>query len=449
MGSIRNIGHFLKSAITYLIRRKSYHNTIWGFEQGLIDMSSPELETSGPKEKATSVKFPVLPDGKTSIQIGSGVITGILGEGGSAIIYEIKNNQLGLQRAVKLLKPPFSREKYNRFLREFRISVQLSHPNLVVVHAIGKWNKIPFIEMEKVNGFSLSEIVSQFGPLPLGLVTAIGIIICKTLEYLHNCTYEIDNKRYKGLLHLDLKPSNILLSDTGVLKIMDFGLSTPAQEVGNGYFVKAGNGSPQYSAPELLLGNDTPDIRSDIYSVGCILYELISGVKTFPGPEEDAVMELRATNTYISLKKLAKTVPPPLLRLIEECLDLRKENRPLTVEIIRKELEKIHQKATRLSPENTILLYVNKRKANAPFTLPKPYPSPQAILLTTGIVVIVSFFIAVTLTGWLRLKKGEKFSLGFSTLSRSLPTQEKSDGLDSSKNIQKEPEPPSVENKTT
>ena len=160
-------------------------------------MSSSELETSGLQEKSTVTKIPVLPDGSTPVQIGSGVITGVLGEGGAAIIYEIKNKQLGLQRAAKLLKPNFTRDSYNRFLREFRISIQLSHPNLAVVHTIGQWNKLPFIEMEKITGFSLSEIVTQFGPLPTGLVTAIGIILCKSLEYLHSCTYEIDKKMYR------------------------------------------------------------------------------------------------------------------------------------------------------------------------------------------------------------------------------------------------------------
>ncbi|MBN1760034.1 MAG: serine/threonine protein kinase [Chitinispirillaceae bacterium] len=359
-------------------------------------MTNSELETSGLREKITQTNLPVLPDGSKEIQLGSGLITGILGEGGSAVIYEIKNKQLGLQRAVKLLKPNYTRDTYNRFLREFRISIQLSHPNLAVVHTIGQWNKLPFIEMEKITGFTLSEMVSQFGPLPTGLVTAIGIILCKSLEYLHSCTYEIDKKQFRGLLHLDLKPSNILLSDSGVLKIMDFGLSTPSEEVRNGNYPKAGVGSPQYIAPELLLGEAPPDVRSDIYSLGCILYELLSGVKTFPGPEEDAVMELRQTNTFVSLKKLTRTIPAELLKMIEECLSLKKDSRPLNFETIRRELESIHQSTTRLTPENTIQLYVTQRKANAPFVLPQPQPSVQQILRVAGIVLLVAGVLLVS-----------------------------------------------------
>ncbi len=418
-------GYFLKRTLGRLFTRNTPSNNVnqpWQIDQDAIDMSSSELETSGLQEKSTSTNVPILPDGSTPIQLGSGVVTGILGEGGSSVIYEIKNKQLGLQRAVKLLKPHYTRDTYNRFLREFRISIQLSHPNLAVVHTIGQWNKLPFIEMEKITGFTLSEISAQFGPLPTGLVTAIGIILCKSLEYLHSCTYELDKKMFQGLLHLDLKPSNILLSDSGVLKIMDFGLSTPSEEVSMGLYPKAGVGSPQYSAPELILGQAPPDVRSDIYSLGCILYELISGVKTFPGPEEESVMELRSTNTYVSLKKLSRTIPLNLFRLIEDCLSLKKDNRPLNIETIRKSLELIHQSVTRLTPENTIQLYVTQRKLNSPFTLPHPLPTLHTILRTAGFVLLAVGILAIA--GFLVFQSRTGYQLGnqlFAKRTKAVP----------------------------
>jgi serine/threonine protein kinase len=393
-------GHFLKRTLGRLFAGKEYPNGnqyALQSEQDIIDMNSVELETSGLQEKNTVLNLPHLPDGSTHVQIGSGIITSVIGEGGAAIIYEIKNKQLGLQRAVKLLKPNHTRDTYYRFLREFRISIQLSHPNLAVVHTLGQWNKLPFIEMERISGFSLSEMVAQFGPLPTGLVTSIGIILCKTLEYLNTCNFEIDKKQYHGLLHLDLKPSNVLLSDSGTLKLMDFGLSTPIEEVHLGNYPKAGIGSSQYIAPELLMNQGVPDARSDIYSLGCILYELVSGVKTFPGPEEESVMQLRASNTYVSLKKLSRSIPSDLLRLIEECLSLKKDNRPLNFETVRKELEHIHQSATRLTPESTIQLYVNQRKHNEPFTLPRPLPGTATIIKTT--ISVVFLLAVVTLAG--------------------------------------------------
>ncbi|MBN1307833.1 MAG: serine/threonine protein kinase [Chitinispirillaceae bacterium] len=419
MGSLP--GYLFKKTLGRLFAVKAPSNNVnqlWRIDRDAVDMSSSELETSGLQDKATVKGITVLPDGSTPVQLGSGIVTGILGEGGAAIIYEIRNKQLGLQRAVKLLKPHFTRDSYNRFLREFRISIQLSNPNLAVVHSIGQWNKLPFIEMEKITGFSLAEIVAKFGPLPTGLVTAIGIILCKALEYLHSCSYEIDKKMYRGLLHLDLKPSNILLSDSGVLKIMDFGLSTPAEEVG-GLSPKAGVGSSQYIAPELLLGQAPPDVRSDIYSLGCILYELLSGVKTFPGPEEESVMELRQTNTYVSLKKFSKSIPPDLVRLIEECLSLKKDNRPINIESIRKDLEQIHQSVTRLSPESTIQTYVIQRKNNQPFTLPRPLPTSKSIVRTTGVVVLIAGTVAIAATFLLQSRSGR---LSMKRLTAKVPS---------------------------
>lgn len=409
-------GHFFKHTFARLLSRrplsgKSSPNI--PDDQDFIDMSSPELETSGLQEKATATNLPILPDETAKVQMGSGITTGILGEGGTSVIYEIKNQQLGLQRAVKLLKPKFTRDSYNRFLREFRISIQLSHPNLAVVHTIGQWNRLPFIEMEKVTGFSLSDIVTQFGPLPTGLVSAIGIILCKTLAYLHTCSFEIDKKKFRGLLHLDLKPSNILLSDSGVLKIMDFGLSTPAEEGEQGNYPGEGVGSVQYIAPELLLGQGAPDVRSDIYSLGCILYELLSGVKTFPGPEEHAVLELRKTNTFVSLRKFSKSIHPEMLSLIEGCLNLRKDRRPLNIEEITKSLEIIHQASTRLSPEDTIQLYISCRKQNQPFTLPPPSPTFGAILRT---VLIILAAIGTVVIGGLKIIQSVSVSASITSL---------------------------------
>lgn len=388
-------------------------------EEDAIAMNSTELETSGLQDKRTEVRVPVLPDGSTPTPLGSGMIQKILGEGGAAILYEVRNQQLGLQRAVKLLKPNYTRDSYDRFLREFRISIQLAHPNLAVVHTIGQWNKLPFIEMEKITGFSLGEISTQFGPIPTGLAAAIGIIICKSLEYIHACTFEIDKKVYKGLLHLDLKPSNILLSDAGVLKIMDFGLATPLNDAALGIFPKAGIGSTQYIAPELLFGKGSPDSRSDIYSLGCILYELLSGVKTFPGPEPEAVRDLRGSNTYVSLKKLIKSVPVEFQHLIESCLQFEKEDRPPSVDVVRRKLETIQQSVTRLTPENTIQLYVTQRKQNEPFSLPPPLRSQRKMLFSVfaiiGALALIAGGAFYTLNSFHLLNKFTVFTTNFKT----------------------------------
>jgi serine/threonine protein kinase len=361
-------------------------------------MATAEIETSGLMENSDKSRMITLPDGKEPVQLGSGLVSGILGEGGSSILYEIHNVPLGFQRAVKLLKPNHTRESFERFFKEFRIGAQLNHPNIIVVHHVGQWHGLPYIEMEKISGFSLAEIITQFAPLPSGLCTALGIILCKVLEYLEVCTFELKKKKYTGLLHLDLKPSNILLSDLGAIKVMDFGLATPLQEpVANGKFL-SGIGSPQYSAPEVQFGTDTPDIRTDIFSLGCILYEMISGTKTFSGSTSESVIESRRSDGLVPLRKITKNTPPDLIELVDACLSFEKEQRPSSPEEIRLKLEKIHQRITLLTPENTVTHYIEQRKRNEPFSIPKvkAHSNRTTILVAASVlalcVSIILFF---------------------------------------------------------
>ncbi|HEX3019546.1 MAG TPA: serine/threonine-protein kinase [Chitinispirillaceae bacterium] len=387
-------GHFLKRTLGAITARILQETINRQSQREREDMQTAEIETSGLQEKSSGLKPPVLPDGKQPIPLGSGIITGILGEGGAAVLYEISNKQLAIQRAVKLLKPTNTRASYDQFLKEFSIGVQLNHPNIAIIHSLGQWQKLPFIEMEKITGYTLNEIVSQFGPLPLGLCTAIGILICKALEYLHTCKFQLEKTDYKGLLHLDLKPSNIILSSSGTLKIMDFGLSSPLEDAQEGKFL-AKVGSPQYSSPELLFGKVNPDQRSDLFSIGCLLYELSSGSKVFPGTNPEEVMQLRKENTHINLKKAVRSLPQPFIELIEQCICYEKENRPPDAYSVRKNLESLHSKLTTLTPESAIQLYVNQRKHNEPFMLPRPTILTHTVLLYAGglIVALLAAFI--------------------------------------------------------
>lgn len=425
-------GHFLKRTLGRITARILQETTNRQSQPERDNMQTAEIETSGLQEKSSGPKPPVLPDGKQPTPLGSGIITGILGEGGTAVLYEICNKQLGIQRAVKLLKPTNTRASYDHFIKEFSIGVQLNHPNIAIVHSLGQWQKLPFIEMEKISGYTLHEIVSQFGPLPLGLCTAVGIMICKALEYLHTCKFQLEKAEHKGLLHLDLKPSNIILSLSGTLKIMDFGLSTSLDDARIGKFLSK-VGSPQYSPPELLLGSINPDERSDIFSVGCILYELVSGSKAFPGTTSEEVMQLRRENIHINLKKVHRSLPQPFVELIEQCLSYEKEKRPSDAFSVRKQLEKIHAKLTTLTPESTIQLYVNQRKHNEPFVLPRPTTILNNIVLLYASGLVVALLAAFILIGNFTLKKGGLSTSLISKVSPMIPSGPFKDWLDSHK----------------
>jgi serine/threonine protein kinase len=355
-------------------------------KESKIMSNAEETETSGLQNRHFSSKV-VLPDGSQPLQLSSGYISGILGQGGAAVLYEIRNKDLGFQRAVKLLRPNHNSESLQRFLKEFQVCAQLSHPNIPVVHTVGQWHGLPFIEMEKVTGFSLLEMITKFAPLPVGLVTAIGISICKALDYIHHCKYEIDKKIYNGFLHLDLKPSNIMLSDMGLLKILDYGMATPLLEAKKGLHPDSSIGTSQYIAPEILFGRSVPDARSDIFSLGCILFELATGLRVFSGSSLDEIMGMRKSHSIPSIKKIDKSIPESLIRLIEKCLSFEKESRPENAISVRHQLEKIHHSQTSAPAEDVISLYTSKRKLNEPFIIPaKSQNSSSMVLYTSGIV---------------------------------------------------------------
>jgi len=436
-------GHFLRRTLGRITARILQETTDKQSQRERDYMQTAEIETSGLQEKASGPKPPVLPDGKQPTPLGSGIITGILGEGGTAVLYEICNKQLGIQRAVKLLKPTNTRASYEHFIKEFSIGVQLNHPNIAIVHSLGQWQKLPFIEMEKISGYTLNEIVSQFGPLPLGLCTATGIMICKALEYLHTCKFQLEKTEHKGLLHLDLKPSNIILSLSGTLKIMDFGLSTPLDDAKQGKFPSK-VGSPQYSPPELLLGNINPDERSDLFSVGCLLYELASGSKVFPGTNPEEVMRLRRENIHVNLKKAHRSLPQPFIELIEQCLSYDKEKRPADALSVRKQLEKMHTKQTTLTPESAIQLYVNQRKHNEPFVLPRPTILTHTALLYAG-GLVVALLAAIILISSSSINEKGSFSASFiNKISPMIPSGPFKDWLDSHKSASMLPPGPSL-----
>ncbi|MBD3314592.1 MAG: protein kinase, partial [Chitinivibrionales bacterium] len=223
---------------------------------------------------SSQTQLAMLPDGTEPVPMGSGVVQSILGEGGVAIVYDVWNEQLGVRRAVKVLKPSHTPDALDRFHTEMKIMAQLRHPNIVEIHAVGKWNNLPYIEMDRIDGFKLEDVIRERGALPLQACTAVGVIIARALDYTHNSTLAVGDKTYKGILHRDLKPANILIAKNGEVKLTDFGIARPAEislHTMEGILV----GSLQYIAPEQLDGRQY-DARADVYSFGCVLYEMIT-----------------------------------------------------------------------------------------------------------------------------------------------------------------------------
>jgi serine/threonine protein kinase len=299
---------------------------------------------------------PNLPTGNEPIALGSGSIVGLLGTGGMARVYKIWNDKLEVFRAVKILIPNQQGDVRNRFETEAKITAKLHHPNIVEIYNVGDWQGLPYLEMELIDGQSLESIIHAIGKLPSPVCSAIAIFIIRALAYAHGQEFLIYGKTYQGIIHRDLKPANIMVSSHGDLKLMDFGIARPTEA---SLHTVEGNivGTMQYLSPEQLDGVDV-DSRADIYSFGAILYEMLTGTKTFPQETITNLMKQKITNEYRKFDDFDFTIPSGLAKIAQKCLQLSKESRFSSAAVLLKELENVHQTLTSDPPESVLKAFI-------------------------------------------------------------------------------------------
>jgi tetratricopeptide (TPR) repeat protein len=220
-----------------------------------------------------------------------------LGEGGMGVVYKASDTRLGRSVALKFVKAQFSR----RWESEARAVAALNHPHIATLYEVGDHESWPYLAMELVEGRPLK------GPLPVKQAIEYGIQIADALAAAHAA----------GIVHRDLKPGNILVTERGSVKVLDFGLAKRPEEEGAPASTQGAGlvGTPGYIAPEQIEGQPA-DTRSDIFAFGCILYELLSGHRAFPG--ETITAALAATVT--TEPKALEGVPKRLDELVRQCL---------------------------------------------------------------------------------------------------------------------------------
>jgi eukaryotic-like serine/threonine-protein kinase len=226
----------------------------------------------------------------------------VLGRGGMASVYLARDGELDRAVAVKVLAEhladtPGFRE---RFLREAKLAAQLSHPNIVQVFDVGEEAGRPFIVMECVEGSTLAEELKQRGPLDTAEVVDLALQICGGLEHAHAA----------GLVHRDIKPQNLLLRPDGTVKIADFGIARAAETT---KLTQAGSvmGTAAYLSPEQALGEEVT-AAADIYSLGCVLYELLTGRTPY---EFETLPELVVKHRQESIRPVRELRPDVSERL--------------------------------------------------------------------------------------------------------------------------------------
>jgi hypothetical protein len=350
----------------------------------------------------------VMPDAQAHINLGSGTITSLISSGGMALIYEIWNPELEVKRAIKILHPDHSKDSEERFQTEIKISAKLHHPNIVEIYAVGKWNNLPYIEMERINGQTLEKVIIDRGGLPVEVCTSIGIMVGRALNYAHNQNYQIYGKEYHGIIHRDLKPGNIMIADDGIVKLMDFGIAKP-MAASTRTIEGVVMGTMQYLAPEQLDGHDI-DVRADIYSLGTVIYETLTGKRAFPEQNLAKLVTDKLCNNYIPLEKSDRKIPSQLCGLVHKCLRYEKEKRIQSAIEFLKLLGNIHKTLTEKSPELILSQFMNEIKSGkAAVSVNKRSGKKSGIWIIAAILIIIASAASVIfLTG---SKSGQKSTL--------------------------------------
>lgn len=247
-------------------------------------------------------------------QVGRYQILGTLGRGGMASVYQAHDPGIGRDVALKFLHSTLCEDSdcRARFLREARAAGGLSHPNIVTVHDVGEIDGRPYMAMEFLQGDVLSEVMKPNRPLPVRDVLVMGIQLANALDYAHA----------HRIVHRDIKPGNIVrLEGTDTIKVTDFGIAHMDSSVTGEQHTRVGDvlGTPQYMSPEQTRG-DKLDGRSDLFSVGIVLYQMLTGHRPFAGDSLVAVALRIANEEAPPLEKERPDLPPSLRRIVERCL---------------------------------------------------------------------------------------------------------------------------------
>ncbi|MBQ4364546.1 MAG: serine/threonine protein kinase, partial [Oscillospiraceae bacterium] len=238
-------------------------------------------------------------------------ITELIGVGGMADVYKATDLMENRVVAVKILKPEYSEneEFLRRFRNESKAIAVLSHPNIVKIYDVGFTDEIQFIVMEYIDGITLKELLEQQGVLRWKDALKFVVQILKALQHAHD----------KGIVHRDIKPQNIMLFPDGNIKVMDFGIARFSRIDGKTLSDKT-IGSVHYISPEQAKGEMT-DERSDIYSVGVMLYEMLTGRKPFDGDTPIAIAVKHMQETAIPPREIMPSIPESLEEIVLHAME--------------------------------------------------------------------------------------------------------------------------------
>ncbi|MGO9456572.1 MAG: Stk1 family PASTA domain-containing Ser/Thr kinase [Acidimicrobiales bacterium] len=256
-------------------------------------------------------------------------LTHLIARGGMAQVYRARDRLLDRPVAIKVLFPELSVDRafVERFRREAQAAANLSHPNIVPVFDWGEDGGTYFIVMEFIDGQPLSAVLRATGPMPADRVADIGSHVAAALAYAHR----------HGVVHRDVKPGNVLITDDGLVKVTDFGIARAVNTEESLTQTGAVMGTATYFSPEQAEGIGV-DSRSDIYSLGVVLYEMVAGRPPFLGESPVAVASKHVRDQPPALSELAPTVPADLEAVIMKAMAKSPDRRYASADDLRADL---------------------------------------------------------------------------------------------------------------
>jgi serine/threonine protein kinase len=267
----------------------------------------------------------------TGRTIGNYRVVDRIGEGGMGIVFKAVDSRLGRTVALKVISHLASAtsgtgEEKRRFFREAKAASALNHPNIVTIYEYDSDDEVDFIAMEYIRGKTLHALLAEQRP-PLETLLGYAVQAAGAIAAAHAA----------GIVHRDLKTKNIMVTEGGTVKVLDFGLAKESgariAETQSGAVL----GTPAYMSPEQAKG-EPADHRSDIFSFGVILYEIACGRRPFGGPDIPSTLYAVVNNVPTAPDKLNPTVSKPLAALIARCLSKNPEDRPQSMEVVCREL---------------------------------------------------------------------------------------------------------------
>jgi predicted Ser/Thr protein kinase len=288
-----------------------------------------------------------------------------LGEGGMGLLYLARDPVLDRTVAIKVLSV-FNDEIKQRFAGEARSAARLAHPNIITIYDVGEDQGQPFIAMEYIDGETLAEVIRRRAPLRLIRRLELMLQLCAGLGHAHKM----------GIIHRDIKPANLMLTSDGVLKILDFGLARIVADAASSGLTRAGAmlGTPHYMSPEQAMGQPA-DHRSDIFSVGLVMYELLTWQKAFSGDSPHVVMHRIAHDSARPIRQLFPMIDPQLETIVHTALERDPEKRYQSLAMLAAAC--VRAKDSIVAQSDSTTVRVERPAAGAPPEPPTPHSSGE------------------------------------------------------------------------